>query len=209
MSLDEKMRKLVKEQGRRLDWLWAALSASLAIEAIIGRGTPDAEALLYFCVHLLTAILFLIRNPPLERSTGWLSYVVAGLCTIYAYAYDVDIASETTMFPFGRSLMIGGAVLCLFSMLSMGRCFGVLPIYRGVRTSGLYRIVRHPIYASYILMDMGLIAAYPSVGNAMLFSLGLILFVTRIHYEETLLRHVDQYRSYIGAVRFRLLPFVY
>jgi protein-S-isoprenylcysteine O-methyltransferase Ste14 len=185
------------------------LSAGLALETIAGPSTSDTEAMLYFCVHLLSAMLFLIREPPLERSTNGLSYIVASLSALYVYGYDFDVFSESRWFSVGKSLMIGGALLCVFATLSLGRYFGVLPICRGVQTGRLYKIVRHPIYASYILMDIGLIIAYPTAGNATFFLLGLTLFVRRIRYEEMLLQRFESYRKYMARVKFRLLPFVY
>ena len=70
------MDTLVNKQGQRLDWFWAALSTALAIDALLGNDMLDAEAILYFCVHLLTAILFLIRNPPLNPTLTPARYTV-------------------------------------------------------------------------------------------------------------------------------------
>jgi protein-S-isoprenylcysteine O-methyltransferase Ste14 len=199
--------KLAKPYSDRLDWLWAAVSAGLAIEVI--RYPPEMTALLYFSIHALVAVLFLIRWPPLDRSKTKIAYVIAILSTIYIYAFDIESQPDVTQSMFGETLINAGAVLCLFSMLSLGRCFGLLPICRGVQTGGSYRIVRHPIYASYILMDVGLIASYPSIINAVLVLLGLGLFIGRIHYEEQLLQRVDSYREYMVSVKYRVCPYIY
>jgi protein-S-isoprenylcysteine O-methyltransferase Ste14 len=191
-----------------LDFVWSAVSIGLAIEILTDYSALNAEAFLYIDIHLLTAILFLIRRPPMIRLCIWPSYVVAGLSTVYVYAYDLSSALHSN-FTAGKVLVPAGAVLTLLSLISLGKCFGVFPICRGLTTSGLYMITRHPLYASYIIMDMGLIISYPSQWNLCLALFGVTLFVWRIHYEEVLLQNLIEYRSYTTSVRFRLMPLVY
>lgn len=203
------MLQLATWRSRYLDLVWSALSLGLAIDLIAKNAGLDAVALLYLCLHLMTAILFLIRRPPLMHSSVWRSYFVAGLSTIYVYGYDLSSSFESHLAPAGKVLIAAGAVFCLLSLLSLGKCFGVFPICRGLTTAGLYRIMRHPLYASYILMDVGLIVSYPSTRNGLLFLSAIILFIWRIHYEELLLQTLAEYRMYMASAKFRLLPFVY
>jgi hypothetical protein len=41
-------------------------------------------------------------------------------------------------------------LLVLAATLRLGRSFGIVATNRGIQTGGLYRIVRHPIYAAYV-----------------------------------------------------------
>ena len=74
---------------------------------------------------------------------------------------------------------------------------------------GMYRLVRHPMYAGYILSHIGFLIARPAWLNAGLYGLELILQVLRIQAEERVLRADPSYRSFAEQVRYRLLPGVY
>jgi protein-S-isoprenylcysteine O-methyltransferase Ste14 len=103
---------------------------------------------------------------------------------------------------FGAALQIGAA-------LSMGRSFGVIPANRGVRTQGLYRAVRHPFYAAYLVSQVGYALNNPSAWNVGVVVLGTAFQVVRIRYEEQLLLGSGEYREYRSAVRWRLVPGVW
>lgn len=201
------MTQLSTRWSKWLDGLWALLSIGLALDVIWASYELDAEAWLYFGLHLLTGLLFLFRFPPRVHAAGWRCYLLASLSTVYVYAYDFH--ETTALAHWGRPLLLGSTMLCFGALVSLGRCFGVLPICRGVQTKGLYRLVRHPVYASYILMDVGLVVSWFSLRNLLLFLLGCGLFLRRIHDEEALLRRFAPYREYAAAVRFRLFPLVY
>ena len=58
----------------------------------------------------------------------------------------------------GLLVVIGGKV-------SLGRSFGLMPANRGVVSTGLYRLVRHPIYMGYLITHVGFLAANPTLGT--------------------------------------------
>ena len=96
----------------------------------------------------------------------------------------------------------------------MRRCaeassFGLVAANRGVKTSGLYRLVRHPVYAGYVLSDCGYVFENPSLRNVALLAVGTIGQLVRITEEERLLAGDHTYRDYCGRVRYRLIPYVY
>jgi len=74
---------------------------------------------------------------------------------------------------------------------------------------GLYRIVRHPIYASELIFHIGYL-----LGNASSRNLLLVILVTagqvyRLLAEERLLRGDGAYLDYVKAVRYRLVPGIF
>jgi protein-S-isoprenylcysteine O-methyltransferase Ste14 len=111
--------------------------------------------------------------------------------------------------PVGEIVTIIGAVMCLISTISLGKYFGVLPIYRGVQKGWAYRFIRHPIYLSYIVLDAGILLSYGSFRNSLIFLIGVLLFVLRIRYEEKILVSSEDYLQYKKKVKYKLIPKIY
>jgi protein-S-isoprenylcysteine O-methyltransferase Ste14 len=77
---------------------------------------------------------------------------------------------------------------------------------RGIKTCGLYRYVRHPIYAAYLLAFGGFVLIHPSVVNSMVLLVWVIIQIARIQSEERVLMEDPSYCAYRRAVRYRLVP---
>ena len=74
-------------------------------------------------------------------------------------------------------------------------------------STGLYGLVRHPMYTGNVAMLVGLPLALGSYWALVLVVPGLIVLATRIHDEEKLLQEeLDGYREYTQKVRYRLVP---
>jgi protein-S-isoprenylcysteine O-methyltransferase Ste14 len=106
-------------------------------------------------------------------------------------------------------LMLWGSVLQLSAKLSLRRSFGVVAANRGVKISGPYCLVRHPMYAGYILTYVGFLLSGPRVWNFCVFGVASGFVVARILAEERMLSQDAAYQSYSTRVRYRLLPFVF
>ena len=109
----------------------------------------------------------------------------------------------------GFMLMLFGLSIHVGAKLSLWRSFGLVAANRGVKTIGLYRFVRHPMYAGYMLSHVGFLLAAPSWWNLAVYLLTWTLLVARIVVEERTLREDISYRDYTQRVRYRLLPLVY
>jgi protein-S-isoprenylcysteine O-methyltransferase Ste14 len=104
------------------------------------------------------------------------------------------------------ALSIGAQIM---AKLSLNRSFGMVPANRGVVTSGLYGLVRHPVYASYLLGHIAFLLANPTLWNASLYAVALGLQLARMQAEERLLRRDPVYAAYAQSVRYRLVPGLY
>jgi protein-S-isoprenylcysteine O-methyltransferase Ste14 len=96
-----------------------------------------------------------------------------------------------------------------FGSAGLGRSFAVLPSLRDIRTSGMYRFVRHPIYLFYMVAGLGTLMRHPSLYNSSVVLAGVLLMMWRIRFEERLLSQDELYRNYMDVVRYRLIPGLY
>ena len=79
-----------------------------------------------------------------------------------------------------------------------------------VVSTGLYGLVRHPMYTGNVLMLVGLPLALGSCWALALVVPGVAVLAARIHDEEKLLREeLEGYREYAEQVRSRLIPHVW
>jgi protein-S-isoprenylcysteine O-methyltransferase Ste14 len=75
---------------------------------------------------------------------------------------------------------------------------------------GLYRLVRHPMYAGNLIIMVGIPLALGSYWGLLLLIPGLLVLVFRILDEEKLLtQELAGYRDYALRVRYRLMPYVW
>jgi protein-S-isoprenylcysteine O-methyltransferase Ste14 len=107
------------------------------------------------------------------------------------------------------AFQVGGSIAAVLAAASLNRSFGLLPAYRGVKDSGAYRIVRHPLYASYLLMHLGYVLNNPSAWNVAVLAAAIPFQLARVVYEEQLLARYPSYRNYRARTRWRLVPFVF
>ena len=100
-------------------------------------------------------------------------------------------------------LCLAALALAIWSVMSLGRSFGVLVAVRPIVTSGPYRYVRHPIYSSYVLQMAAWIANSGSVLVLVFIVVFLTLLVWRARLEEArLAEHSAEYRAYVQRTPF-------
>ncbi len=102
-----------------------------------------------------------------------------------------------------------GVLIVIISKVTIGRSFGIAPANRGVVARGPYNIVRHPIYAGYLLTHAAALVAYPSVWNVIVVVGGDIALVLRALAEERVLIADREYQAYCGRVAWHLVPGVF
>jgi protein-S-isoprenylcysteine O-methyltransferase Ste14 len=102
-----------------------------------------------------------------------------------------------------------GLLVVIAGKLSLGRSFGLMPANRGVVSTGLYRLVRHPIYMGYLVCHVGVLAANPSTWNVLTLVCADAALMIRALYEERVLAQDPAYRDYLQLVRWRVLPGIF
>ena len=92
-------------------------------------------------------------------------------------SYDLIIysVSSKALFLVSDLLAILGFLLVVLATVELGRSIGISPANRGHVRSGIYRYIKHPMYAGYILSEIGLSLINP-------FNAILLLVSTTLYY---------------------------
>jgi protein-S-isoprenylcysteine O-methyltransferase Ste14 len=154
----------------------------------------------------LLALFFLFRSDPVKVSWRPDHVFVAMFGTFGPFLLGFFVQTPSLERPIGVAMQASGLVLALVALVSLNWSFGILPANRGIKTSGLYRFVRHPIYAAYQLLHVGYVVNHPTPAAGAIVLCTLTAQVLRILAEEAVLSEDPAYRAYMKQVRYRLLP---
>lgn len=92
---------------------------------------------------------------------------------------------------------------------ALNTSFGLVAANRGVKSRWAYAIIRHPIYAGYIVTQGGFLLHHPTAWNLVAIPIAWLFQILRIREEERFLIQNPEYANYTTRVRFRLLPGVF
>lgn len=101
--------------------------------------------------------------------------------------------------------MVIGGVLCLWSVICLGRSFSPLVTPRrnhALVTTGMYQYMRHPLYAGLLLLAFGLASISHSESRLLLAMLLYAILDYKAQQEEKALvqRYGDEYKEYMDRV---------
>jgi protein-S-isoprenylcysteine O-methyltransferase Ste14 len=99
-----------------------------------------------------------------------------------------------------------GLAVVIAGKVTLGRSFGLMPANRGIVSSGVYRLVRHPIYLGYLITHVAFLFANPTTWNLAILMVGDTALLLRAVCEEQTLARDAQYREYQQLVRWRVCP---
>lgn len=206
------MRSLDREKFRDLlarvlvGVLFLFLSINLLQEFL---QTGHLTGLLLLVSEALVVVLTVMRR----RARAVDRSVAAAIVTIISVAGPslVRASAAGALLPDVATAVLSFAGLCLViaGKVVLGRSFGIVPANRGVVASGPYLLVRHPIYAGYLITHIGFLLAHPSVWNVVLLGVADAALIVRALYEERILIRDERYREYCSRVGWHLVPGVF
>lgn len=189
-------------------FLFACTSVELVLFIFL-TSTFSIADWVYVSGHLLVLGIAITRPPPEVQDLSLSSSIAVVVSYAYPYAQVLYLrwAPGTPAWPgVGLVLVMLGAALNFASLLSLGRWFGVWPAFRGLAMRGPYRLVRHPMYLSYVLADLGYNLYEYNFGTMLLVIAGWASLFYRIRAEERILSQDAGWSSYVALVRYRFLP---
>ena len=188
--------------------LFGVTSAELVILFLL-TPTFTITDWIYVLQHFIVLGIALTRPHPKVRDYSITSSMAVGLAYLYPYAQVIYLRWSPGHLAWpaaGLVLVTFAASLSLVSLLTMGRLFGIRPALRGLVTSGPYRLVRHPIYLSYVIADIGYNLQEWNPVTLLLVLVGWMSLLYRIYAEERLLSQHAEWPAYVASVRCRLVP---
>ena len=179
----------------------AFFTFAAAVSALAVWEHPSLLAGLAAAHNALMAVIYAHRVPAhsYDRIGLWLGILAA----LLPFAGS---ASAAVSLP---ALLAGvlGYGLIFWSLLALGRRFGIAPADRGLAVHGPYRWLRHPMYLGELILRAALVCAAPLTWSGA----GLLLLLAGLQIARALReeRHIAGYPAYASRVRYRLLPGVW
>jgi len=196
--------------GRRLaDLLLFCVTAAELVVLFPLTPTFGIADWIYVLQHLVVLGVALTRPSPSVRDYSIASSTAVIIAYAYPYAQVIYLRwspGEEAWPEGGLALVTLAAGLSFLSLLAIRRRFGVRPALRGLVTSGPYRFVRHPMYLSYILGDIGYNLQEWNFVTVLLVLIGWASLVYRIYAEERVISQDAGWPAYLAQVRYRLFP---
>lgn len=167
-------------------------------------------------MNFFVALAFLNRRPVVGKPEGFLDIVVPLAATFFWQLFNIIgwhadplrisfLPSHMRMpaVAAGALCGLGGWALSVVSIACLRRSFGLFAQAREPVYLGPYRLVRHPIYAGYIITSVGLILVNPFFNYALLFIVYVWLLVWRARIEEAkIVSFFPAYAQYQNKVPF-------
>jgi protein-S-isoprenylcysteine O-methyltransferase Ste14 len=187
--------------------LAAALFARASLEFYLH--THRLIGVVFFAEEIWFVAAFLIRRPAravTHKLSDWLLAFAGTFGGLLFRPIGEHLGWGVTA---GLGLQLLGLLICIVSLVTLGRSFGWAAADRGLVRHGPYAVIRHPVYAAYAMIQFGYLLQSLAWWNV-----AVLVFVTmcnggRALAEEDVLATSGDYAAYRRQVRWRLLPGVW
>jgi protein-S-isoprenylcysteine O-methyltransferase Ste14 len=97
----------------------------------------------------------------------------------------------------------------IFGFFSLNTSAGIVPANRGIKTQGMYKFVRHPIYLGSMFQYVGCFLLNSTGYNAVILLTAACLQIWRLQNEEKLLIEDPAFQEYTKVVKWKLVPGIF
>ena len=112
----------------------------------------------------------------------------------------------------GDVLVVAGLTIGMLVVVQNSYAAAAVRVEEGQKLAsrGLYKLVRHPMYAGGLILMVGIPVALGSYWGLLILIVGLLVLIFRILDEEKMLnQELAGYSEYAQQVRYRLMPYVW
>ena len=208
-SDDDYLTEFAPVFARRLaDLLLFSVTSAALILLLLQVHTFRIVDWIYVLQHFIVLGIALIRPEPLALDCSLRSNLAVGIAYLYPYAQVICLSRWPGMVTWpegGLVLLTFAGVFSVVCLLTIGKGFGIRPALRRLATRGPYRLVRHPLYLSYIIADVGYNLQLSNFASVLLILVAWASLVYRIISEERVLSQDSSWLDYVASVRHRLL----
>jgi protein-S-isoprenylcysteine O-methyltransferase Ste14 len=149
------------------------------------------------------------------RDATFYGITVPAMAGMYGALFDAVLQNHhfpTALFASGLAVLAFGVILRITALLQIGRGFST-KVERSdnqqLQTSGIYGMVRHPLYCATLLQVLGTGLTLNSLVAFILLPVCLAGVLFRIRKEERFMTaEFPEYRGYMNKTR-RLIPWIY
>jgi protein-S-isoprenylcysteine O-methyltransferase Ste14 len=159
----------------------------------------------------LLAIMAIVRGRPRGKARGVEPRISALVGTFLVYAVvlfprrELSVGGEMA----ATTLILLGTAFAVYALTQLGRSFSVMAEARQLVTSGVYGIVRHPLYVAEEIAVIGLVMQFLSYQTLLLLAVHFGFQLRRMRNEEAILISTfPEYDAYKERT-VRLIPGIY
>ncbi|WP_426938688.1 methyltransferase family protein [Pseudarthrobacter sp. S3] len=187
-----------------------ALLLLWSISALFSGGNRASVSVLVTALHLTYQVLmtvfyimlvfFLLTRNPASARSGRIAptaaaYVGTFLPFLFVFAGGSEVSEGLASFAVG--LMALGMSFTVYSLMTLGKSFGVEPQVRTLVQHGPYRLIRNPLYVGEMVTLTGAVCFSPTLlKTAILLALGAIQAYRAIQEELLLEENLPEYAAY-------------
>jgi protein-S-isoprenylcysteine O-methyltransferase Ste14 len=197
-------RKWWEYLGNGLFAIYSCFFACMMLADFIVRHRISSLLLLIFDVGVAW---FAVRRPiPKEVNVSPYDWLISAFGLLPLLLRPAPQIHDNFVF---LVVQIFGQAVGVAALFSLNNSMGVVAANRGVKTGGMYRIVRHPIYAGFFVFIAAYVIQNLTVWNVSIYLIFVAGQVLRMAQEERVLCRDPEYASYVRRTRWRVLPLVY
>jgi protein-S-isoprenylcysteine O-methyltransferase Ste14 len=208
MRLREQLRSVDVERVILVPVMFFFLCLTLfalfaGVNRVSSSGLVDYLHLIYLVLltsfYFMAAIFLLTRSPARAQSKGVAPTIAAYLGTflplLLAFAGGSQVPDGVAIFAV--ALMTLGMSFSLYSLVALGRSFGVEAKVRNLVQHGPYRFIRNPLYVAEMITLTGAVCFFPSLPKVViLLAVGAIQVYRAVQEERLLEEHIPEYAAY-------------
>lgn len=169
--------------------------------------TQSTSALSYMVFELTMVLVLMVRHFPnrvSERPVDWFSAILGTY---------IGLLLRPVETPFDQLFLLilqhAGIFISFAGLITLSRSFGLIAANRGIKTGGIYRFIRHPLYSGYVFAIFAFVCMNFTFWNLLVYLFFIAITWVRIRAEERFLLQDPEYKAYADNVRWRIMPFVW